>query len=139
MNKHLSTLSILHYIYGAFICLSGLAALFLVMLGASMDVLFGSLSGGEPMPTWLGGALQTIGVILFVVIETWGVFSLLAGHWITQRKHRTGTMILAGFHCLSIPFGLMLGIFTFIVLSDEEVQRAYSSGASANFQFPTAT
>ncbi|HMN06784.1 MAG TPA: hypothetical protein PKD45_13765, partial [Flavobacteriales bacterium] len=33
MKRHLSTLSILHYVYGAFICLLGLSMLALVFLG----------------------------------------------------------------------------------------------------------
>ncbi len=126
MTKHLSTLSILHYVYGAFVCLSGLAALLFIFLGGFLNSDFiAENSSGEPPPFWLGGFLQTFGVILFAVIEAWGILTLITGRWIAQRKHRTGTMVMAGIHCLNIPFGLLLGIFTFITLMDEEVKQAY--------------
>lgn len=126
MTKHLSTLSILHYVYGIFICLSGIAALFIVFIGGFLNSdLLSEMSNGERMPQWLGGMMQVIGLTVLFFIEVWGVLSLLSGYWISQRKHRTATMVISGLHCLNVPFGLMLGIFTFIVLADDGVAQAY--------------
>lgn len=126
MTKHLSTLSILHYVYGVFVCLSGLAALLVVLIGGFMrsELLFGS-SDASDVPAWLGGFIQVIGLFIFFLIETWGVLSLLTGSWIAKRKHRTATMVMAGVHCLNVPFGLLLGIYTIVVMVDDEVRNAY--------------
>lgn len=126
MTKHLSTLSILHYVYGVFVCLSGFAALLIVLIGGflRMDLLFGPEDGSD-VPGWLGGFVQVIGLFIFFLIETWGVLSLLTGSWIAKRKHRTATMVMAGVHCLNVPFGLLLGIFTIVVMVDDEVRKAY--------------
>ncbi len=128
MVRNLSTLSILHYVYGAFICVGGLIALIFIFLGGFLNSDFiAENSQGEPPPTWLGGLIQTFGAILFVIIEAWGILTILTGKWIAQRKHRTGTMVMAGFHCLNMPLGIALGIFTFVTLSDEEVKREYAA------------
>jgi hypothetical protein len=37
-------------------------------------------------------------------------------------------MVVAALNCLSIPFGLALGVFTLITLNDESVQQEYATG-----------
>lgn len=127
MKKHMSTLSVLHYVYGALICVGGFCALIFIFLGGFLSSEFvAANSQGEPPPTWLGGLFQVLGVVLFVVLETWGAFTILSGKWIAQRKNRTGSMVMAGFNCLNFPLGIALGIFTFVTLSDEEVKQEYA-------------
>lgn len=127
MKRHLSTLSILHYVYGAFVCLMGFVALIFIFLGTFLSSDFiAENSQGEPPPVWLGGFFQVFGWVLFVIIEAWGILTLLSGSWISKRKNRTGSQVVAAFNCLNIPFGIALGIFTFVVLNDEEVRVEYS-------------
>lgn len=127
MKRHLSSLSILHYVYGAFVCMGGLAALVFIFLGMflSSDWVLENGDAGE-VPGWVGTLLQTFGWVIFVVAELWGVMNLMSGYWISRRKNRTATQVIAAFNCLSIPFGLALGLFTFAVLSDDEVKQEYS-------------
>lgn len=127
MNRHLSTLTILHYVYGAFVCLAGGVALILILLGGFLNSDFlAENSQGEPPPVWLGGFFQVFGWILFAVIEAWGFLTILSGTWISKRTNRTGSLVVAGFNCLNFPFGIALGIFTFVVLLDDEVKRTYA-------------
>lgn len=128
MTRHLSTLSVLHYVYGILTCLSGIAVLLIVGLGLflSSDAL--AQEGQQPPPAWVGGLVQGLGWGLFALIELWGVLIILSGRWIAQRRKRTGSLIIAGLCCLSFPFGLALGIFAFVVLLDAEVQAAYAQG-----------
>jgi hypothetical protein len=58
-------------------------------------------------------------------VEAWGIINILSGGWIASRRNRTGTQVVAAFNCLNVPFGLALGIFTFITLGDDGVKRAY--------------
>ena len=128
MSKNLSTLSILHYVYGAFICVGGFVALALIFLGGLLSSDFiAENSQGEAPPEWLGGFIQAFGAVLFVILEAWGILTILSGRWIAQRKNKTGSMVMAGFNCLNIPFGIALGIFTFVTLSDEEVKQEYAA------------
>lgn len=126
MTKHLPTLSILHYVYGAFLCVGGLAAVFIIGVGAflSSDLLAGD--NGEQVPGWVGGIIQAFGTTILLLVELWGVLNLLSGYWIGRRSNRTGSMIIAAINCISVPFGLALGIFTLITLASKEVEEAYT-------------
>ncbi len=131
MTRHLSSLSILHYVYGAFVCLSGFAALIFIFLGGFLSSDFiAQETQNEPVPYWLGTFIQTFGVVLFVLIEAWGIATILSGSWIAKRKNRTGSLVVAGFNCLNMPLGILLGIFTFVVLLDDEVKRTYEGTAT---------
>lgn len=133
MKRHLSTLSILHYVYGAFVCLMGFVALIFIFLGTFLSSDFiAENSQGEAPPEWLGGLFQVFGWVLFVFIEMWGILTLLSGSWINKRKNRTGSQVVAAFNCLNIPFGIALGIFTFVVLNDEEVRNEYNGIPAAS-------
>lgn len=126
MVRNLSTLTILHYVYGAFVCLGGVAMLSMIFLGSFLSSDFVAQSGGEPPPAWLGGLFQGLGWSLFVLLEVFGILIISSGRWIAQRRRRTGSMVIAGFCCLSFPLGTALGIFTFVALANDDVKREYS-------------
>ncbi|MBP8823993.1 MAG: hypothetical protein KBH07_10140 [Flavobacteriales bacterium] len=125
MKHHLSTLGILHYVYGAFICLAGLAVLVLVFAGSFLNSDWMQQQPGGGPPPLVGTMLSTLGWVLFVVIELQGVLNLISAARIGQRKGRTMSQVVAAFNCLNIPFGLALGLFTFVVLGDREVRAEY--------------
>ncbi|MCB0793307.1 MAG: hypothetical protein KDB88_01100 [Flavobacteriales bacterium] len=123
--RKLKLLSTLHYVYGALICVSGLGLLALVFLGTMLQSDWLAEQGGNPPPAWVGGLVGTIGWVLFVLVELVGIMNMLSGNWIASRKNRTGSMIVAGLDCLNIPFGIALGIFTFISLNQDEAVALY--------------
>ncbi|MBX2972897.1 MAG: hypothetical protein KF797_07335 [Flavobacteriales bacterium] len=126
MKRHLSLLSILHYAYGAFVCMSGLVAFVLIFLGLFIGSdLVADRGGDGSMLRFVGALVQTGGWVIFAVIEIWGLLNILSGYWISRRRNRTASQVIAAFNCLSIPFGLALGIFTFSALGDEEVKQEY--------------
>lgn len=128
MKRHLSTLSILHYVYGAFVCIGGFAAFMFIALGMFLSSDFvAAESGGDAVPGIIGTIIQSFGWVILVVVELWGVFNILSGYWISRRSNRTATQVIAAFNCLNIPFGIALGLFTFAVLSDDEVKQEYNS------------
>lgn len=124
MVRHLSTLSILHYVYGGLTCLAGLGMFALVGMGMFLqsDVVQQS---DDPAPEIVGSVFQVLGWVLFAFLEALGILIMLSGRWIGLRRNRTASLILAGFCCLSFPFGTALGIFTFITLLNQEVQQEY--------------
>jgi hypothetical protein len=61
------------------------------------------IMGGAVLLAWIAGAL-----------------TLYSGHCIKKRKHRVLVYVMAGLNCLFIPYGTLLGVFTFIVLGSPE-------------------
>jgi len=125
MNRNLSTLSILHYVYGGLTCFTGLAMLVFVGMGTFLQSDFVAERSNDPEAGVVGGVFQALGWGLFALMEVWGVLILLSGRWIAQRRNRTGSLVIAGFCCLSFPLGTALGIFTFVTLLDKSVQPEY--------------
>lgn len=125
MKHHLSTLSVLHYVYGVLICICGSALLALVFAGSFLNSDWFLHQGSEAPPTWLGPFLCTLGWGLFVLVEAQGIMNLVSARMIEKRKGRTFTQVIAALNCLNIPFGIALGIFTFVVLGDKEVRAEY--------------
>ena len=125
MQRHLSTLSILHYAYGAFICLSGLAITAVILVGGFLRSDFVNEAGGDRVPAFIGAVIQTYGWVLLVTVEAWGILTMLSGSWIASRRNRTGSQVVAALNCLNMPLGLALGIFTLITLNDEGVKQEY--------------
>ena len=128
MKHHLSTLSVLHYVYGALVCVIGLFLLFLIPLGHFMNSdWLAAHSDNQPPPHFVGHLIMMIGWILFVFVEIKGILNIISARNISLRKGRTLSQVVAALDCLNIPFGVALGVFTFITLADPEVKREYGS------------
>ncbi|HPF68876.1 MAG TPA: hypothetical protein PLC20_14460, partial [Flavobacteriales bacterium] len=65
------------------------------------------------------------GVAVFVLVEGIGLLNILSGRWIKQRRHRTGSIVVAAIDCLNMPLGIALGIFTIVSLSNDRVSDLY--------------
>lgn len=125
MRHHLSTLSVLHYVYGVLICLGGLALLSLVFFGTALNSGWLQEEMGEAPPFFMGSFLYILGWALFILVELQGIMNLISARMIAKRKGRTFSQVIAALNCLSFPFGIALGIFTFVVLGDTNVRAEY--------------
>lgn len=63
-------------------------------------------------------------VIGFCVMAT---LKVLVGVWIKRRKHRTAVLVISGLSCLSIPFGTVVGVFSFLVLFRPSVSALFDA------------
>ena len=128
--EHLKLLGIFHYILGGLSLLGGLfiGAYFLVIGFVLMSNPSSSTSSEDSgSASVAGGILIGVGVVLFLIFVVYGVLTLMAGG--KYRKHQGGywfcfilaivTLILGG-----IP-GIVLGIFSLIVLSRESVKALF--------------
>ena len=131
MKKNLYAIEIFHYVYGAINCFGGIFLLALVAMGSFLGSEWLAERSQEPPPAWLGSMLSTLGIVLFVFVEAMGILIIYSGRCIARRKNRTLSLVVAGLCCLSIPLGLILGIFTLIALGDDEVKREYRSNLPA--------
>ena len=83
-------------------------------------------SPGDPPPE----------IVFFFVAIVFGSFLLLtlvfaaleiyAGVCLKNRRHPVFIQIIAGFYCLSIPWGTALGVLTFMVLNRPSVRYLFS-------------
>jgi hypothetical protein len=124
MKNHLSTLSVLHYVYGVLLCLIGVLLLGLVFLGHYLNSDWMAAKGGEA-PPFVGHFLAALGWVLFVFVELHGILNLISAGSIGRRRNRTFSQVVAALNCLNIPFGMALGVFTFVALADKEVRAEY--------------
>ena len=124
MVRNLSTLSILHYVYGILVCLLGAAMLVFIFVGMMMqsDLV---QQENDPPPMAVGTFFQCLGWFLFALVELMGILIMLSGRWIAKRRNRNASLVIAGFCCLNFPLGTALGIYTFVVLLNEEVKQSY--------------
>jgi len=128
--EHLKLLGIFHYIWGALSLLGGIfiGGYFLVIGVILMNNPPTSTSSEDSGTASMAGAILIgVGVVLFLVVVVYGILTLMAGG--KYRKHQGGywfcfilaivTLVIGG-----IP-GIVLGIFSLIVLSRESVKTLF--------------
>jgi len=136
-NDHLKLLVIFQYIFGGF---SALAILFIGLHYLIMSSVFSNpqvMSEFEKNST----SEMPFNPETFIDLFVWfyvamglfmvgiAVLNILSARFITQRKNRTFSMVSAGINCLQMPFGTVLGVFTFIVLLRDSVRRSYEKNS----------
>lgn len=127
MKQNLPTLSILHYVYGALVCLAGVAAFFLIGVGAFVADRAAAHGAQEVPPDWIGGFIASFGLALFLILLVWGILIILSGYWIGKRRNRTFSIVVAALCLLSFPIGTALGVFTLVVLVNDDVRQEYEA------------
>ena len=128
--ERLRLLGIFHYIWGALSLIGGLLiGGYCLVIGIVLMTNPPSSTSSEDSSTAsvAGGIL--IGVVLFLIVVVYGILTLMAGG--KYRKHQGGywfcfilaivTLIVGG-----IP-GIVLGIFSLIVLRRESVKALFKS------------
>jgi hypothetical protein len=126
-QSNLNTLSIFYFILAGLNALSSLFALLYLGFGVVM-ALAGLGSGkkeGAAAGMGIGAFFGCIGFVLLAVIGTLGVLNYMTGKSLRQRKRLTLCYVMAGIACLWVPFGTILGVFTFVVLSKPGVKQSF--------------
>ena len=136
---HINLLAVFHYVYAG---LSSLGLLFLYghykMMSTMMNMTSGmSSSSSSPMTpaekadveNMMGAMMDgmmwfylIVGIIIILTV----VVNILSAVWMKQRRNRMFSFVVAGFNCLALPFGTVLGVFTLIVLNRPSVAQKYS-------------
>ena len=128
-ESHLKLLSILHYVIAG---LSLLGIGFLFMHYFMFDMMMNKPEiwegqDGTPPPPELFEIFIYFYIVAGFFILAGGLTNFLSARFITQRKNRTFSLIVAGLNCLQFPFGTALGVFTFVVLLRKTVQDTYEN------------
>lgn len=126
-EEHLRLLRIGYLIEGwlalafAFFPLIYVAMGVLMASGAMGHGAHGPSSGPPRESLWLGVGFAAFGGLISLFMVTAGGLRLLAARSLRERKSRTLCHVAAALSCLSMPYGTVLGIFTFTVLGRPEV------------------
>jgi hypothetical protein len=79
------------------------------------------------IPPWMGPAMATIGIGLFVDGWILALLMLLAGSFIRKRKHRTFCLVVAAISIPHVPFASVLGAFSVSILMRPDVEAMFDS------------
>ena len=126
MNKdeeHLKLLSIFHYVVGG---IAGFFACFpFIHLIMGIAMLAETSRGG---PSVFFGLLFVMLALTFITLGwTLAVCLIIAGRFLTRRKHYKFCFAIACFSCLLMPHGTVLGVFTIIVLMRPSVKELFAA------------
>jgi hypothetical protein len=132
-EEHLKLLSICYMISAAISACFSMMGLMYVGMGAVVSEAMKHApelttdTGNAPPPALIGWIFGAIGVTVFLILITMAGLKLGVAFSLKKRKARTFCMVVAAFECLGVPYGTLLGIFTFLVLGRDSVTRAFDA------------
>jgi hypothetical protein len=129
-EQHLNLLATFHYVVGALMALFACLPLIHVTIGVLMVTNPQILNGdhdGNPPPAWFGYLFAGIGTLCVLFGWAAAICTFLSGRYLSRRKHRMFSFVVAAILCMFMPFGTVLGVFTIIALSKDSVQQLYSN------------
>ncbi len=135
--EHLKLLGIFHYVYAGIQVFVGLLLLIYVAMGlAVVRGMFPWSSGSSAAhpsavpPAWIGWVFIVFGAVFCAWFQTMAVMNVLSARFLGRRRHRVFLLVIAALDCLWVPFGTVLGVFDFLVLSRDSVRRLFQADAS---------
>ena len=155
-GRKLKRLSLATYIIGGLAALMALAPLAMVVMGVLIAVGFQTddveevLSADEERARIIGGvAIAVGGFLIFLVAEGFAACLILSAHYMARHKRRTFCFVMQVLNfvffpitfffggiafcvpCIIAPFGIALGIFGVIILSDRLVQELFEQNKAS--------
>jgi len=79
----------------------------------------------QEMPKEFGYMMIAMGSIMVLFGEFCSILMIVSGTFILKHKNRMFSLVVGGIECLSFPFGTVLGVFTLVNLSNDEVKELY--------------
>lgn len=121
-QSDLNSLAIFHFIYAAFLGLTGLVVVAAVALGVGFVASATKLHGSGILT---GGAFMILMVVVAGIIFLKAGVVVFSGIGLRQARYRTLSQIVACLCCLNFPLGTILGVFTLMALSRPSVLALY--------------
>jgi hypothetical protein len=140
-RDHLRVLSICHYVLAGLCFFFGAFPLLYLIVGiALVTEAFGPppQQPNQPFPLESFGWFM-IGAAALMIAFYWALAAGLvsAGRCLGRRASRTFCLVVAGFACLLVPFGTVLGVFTIAVLLRPSVAAAFEPRRDEPAEFDT--
>lgn len=130
-EDHLRVLSIFYYVIGGIVFLSSMIPIFHLIIGIVM--LAGVFDGNSPQnspPAFLGVLFMGIALFIMLIGFICAACLITAGRFLVRRKKHLFCLIVAGFSCLFVPLGTILGVFTIVVLMRTSVKELFGIQAA---------
>ncbi len=122
---YLASLAVAHYVVGGIgVCFACIPLLHLVM---GIALVTGNLQShaAQSPPDAFGWIFVAAGAVFFLIGQAIAVTIIVSGRFLAKQKHYMFSFIIACIMCAFFPFGTILGVFTIIVLSRDNVKRIY--------------
>ncbi|HEY3128349.1 MAG TPA: hypothetical protein VGL91_02750 [Acidobacteriota bacterium] len=129
-QEHLKLLTIGYLVSAgtnAFFSLFGLLYAFMGVVITAAISRAPARPGQDAPPEFVGWIFGLFGFGFFAILAGLGVLKFLVARRLKQRRSRTFCMVVAGVSCFGVPYGTMLGVFTFLVLSRPSVARLFQA------------
>jgi hypothetical protein len=129
---HLKLLYIGYLISACMNAFFSLFGLIYVVLGVIMGVIFSVDSGiaghaSDAPPAFMAWIFGVIGFGIFLFLIAMAILKFMAAFRLKHRRSRVFCMVVAGITCLGVPYGLLLGVCTFIVLERPSIKRLFTA------------
>lgn len=134
--EHLKLLSWGYYISAGVAALFSLLGVFYMLMGAVMGaaIFRAAERAAKPnqfpaaFPLWFFGIF---GFVIFLAAITAAVLRFMTARNIRRRKSRVFCIVIAALGCLEFPYGIVLAVFSFVVLSRPSVVRMFNAPGDA--------
>ena len=127
-QEHLRLLSVFHYVVAGLTGLFGCLPILHLIVGISIltgSGPFGRTSAGPPLPHLFGVFFIVIAVVMISWFWATAILNLVAARALVRQRRYTLCLVTAGFDCMFMPFGTVLGVFTIIVLMRPSVKALF--------------
>jgi flagellar biosynthesis protein FliQ len=140
-EEHLRLLRLGYMIIGFADLFFAIFPLIYVLLGLGMAAsgIQASTRQGEPSLAFVGGFMVVFGLLFSLFFAVQGTLQLLAARALGKRRSRVLCHIAAGVSCLQMPWGVMLAVFTFMVLGRDSVKQLFEPVRSQLMPPPART
>lgn len=138
-EEHLKLLSLGYVISGGASAFFALFGLFYAAMGAFIGLSFSHIppsttQGGQAPPPFIGWIFVGFGLVFFVLLGTFALLKFRVALCLKRRTSRVFCLVIAGISCLEVPYGTVLGTFSFIVLGRPAVMRMFLPSATHGAQ-----
>lgn len=123
--EQLKLLSIFHYVVGALHAVFGSLGLIHFFIGLSIIFAPTDWSSVNRPPDWFGLLFTVLGGSFVVFGWALGALTIYSGRCIATRKKKKFSIVMGAINCVMVPLGMVLGIFTLIILTKDEIRFAY--------------
>lgn len=129
-DEHLKLLALGYMISAAVSAFFSLIGLMYLGMGVFVGQMISHMpttaaNANQPPPAFFEWLFGGIGLIIFLLMLGIAALKLRAAFLLKQRKGRTFCMVVAAICCLGVPYGTLLGVFTFIVLGRRSVEHMF--------------